>query len=122
MAIGGEPTGQDCRARDYFLLERGLRDDGFLHSGIASHIDSNPCLAHVCHETVVKLSFEDNCVAGVPESGDVVAFQLSSSGALWGSVLPEMIFTFHDLSRPTIVEFVVFVIFVFTTGEHATRK
>ena len=96
--------------------------DERLGSGIASYVESNPCLAHVSHETVVELGFENNCVAGIPERRDIVALQLSGGGPIRGSVFPEMEFALHQLSCFAILELVALVGLVLTIDEYAARE
>ena len=91
-------------------------------SPVASDRDSNPCLAHVSHETVMELGLQDNRIAGVAESSDIVALQLSGGGRVWRSVFAEIVFAFHCLSRCTVPELVGTVSFVQTIHEYAAGE
>src|SRR5579872_2791746 len=97
MAAVRQALGHLSRARYYVLCQRGLLDDVFPNFSIAADFELNPGLAHVPHELIVGLAFEDYRVPGGPQSGAQIARQLSVGSGLGGPVFEVMEFTLHLL-------------------------
>jgi hypothetical protein len=123
MAGVGQAVGHFGSTSYYILCQRDLLDDVFPNLSIAADLELNPGFAHVPHDLIVVLAFEDYRVPGGPQSGAQIARQLSVARGLGGPVFEVMEFTLNLLrTRAGHAEGIGIVSAVLTVADYAAGE